>query len=172
MISRYALGPYGWMMAVCFAGWAAASAFLSAALAPHAPSIPGRIGLMLLSTASIGLALAGVFPMDPAGTPRSEQSLSGKMHGIAFLFGLPGLAVAPLILSLTLAGQPSHAAVPLLPITAAIWVGLVVMIVIGAMVGPDHGPDPRIPRLFGWANRLLMVAYGTWLIVAAWPLTH
>jgi hypothetical protein len=46
------------------------------------------------------------------------------------------------------------------------------MIAIGAMVGPDPGPNPRVPSLFGWVNRLLMVAYSLWLIVAAWPMAH
>jgi hypothetical protein len=57
-------------------------------------------------------------------------------------------------------------------LTAAIWLGLIVMIAIGVRVGPDHGPNPRVPRLFGWANRLLMVADAVWLIVAAWPLAR
>ena len=38
MISRYALGPYGWLMALCFAARAAASALLFLALASRASS--------------------------------------------------------------------------------------------------------------------------------------
>jgi hypothetical protein len=172
MISRYALGRYGWVMAVCFAGWAAASLFLFGALTPLATSIAGRIGLTLLLAAGVGLVMAAVFPMDPVGTPRGAMSLSGKMHGVAFLIGVPCLVLAALILSLTIGAQASHAALPLLPLTAAIWLALIVMVAIGVMVGPDHGPDPRVPRLFGWANRLLMVAYAVWVMAAAWPLAH
>ena len=166
MISRYALGPYGWLMALCFAAWAAASLFLFGALTVLAMSTLGRIGLILLLVAGISLVMAAVFPMDPVGTPRTAISLAGKMHGLAFSIGLPCLVVAPLILSLTVAE------LPLVFLTAAIWLGLIVMIAIGVRVGPDHGPNPHVPRLFGWANRLLMVAYGVWLIVAAWPLAH
>jgi hypothetical protein len=46
------------------------------------------------------------------------------------------------------------------------------MIVIGVTVGPNQGPDPHVPRRFGWANRLLMVASTIWLIAAAWPMAH
>jgi hypothetical protein len=53
-----------------------------------------------------------------------------------------------------------------------IWLSLIAMIGIGAMVGPDHGPNPHVPWIFGWVNRLLMVAYSVWLIVVAWPLAH
>ena len=172
MISRYALGPYGWLMALCFAAWAAASLFLFGALTVLGTSTLGRIGLILLLVAGISLVLAAVFPMDPVGTPRTAISLSGKMHGLAFSIGLPCLVVAPLILSLTVGTQASHAELPLVFLTAAIWLGLIVMIAIGVRVGPDHGPNPHVPRLFGWANRLLMVAYGVWLMVAAWPLAH
>jgi hypothetical protein len=44
------------------------------------------------------------------------------------------------------------------------------MIGIGAMVGPDHGPNPQVPWIFGWVNRLVMVAYSFWMIVVAWPM--
>jgi len=172
MISRYALGPDGWVMALCFAAWAAASALLCVALAPRASSSLDRIGQILLPAASVGLAMAARFPMDPVGTPRRDMSSSGKMHGIAFLVGVPALVLATSILSLSLARHGSDAAIPLLLLTTAMWLSLIAVIAIGAMVGPAHGPDPHIPPLFGWANRLLMVAYSAWLIVAAWPMAR
>ena len=57
MISRYALGPYGWLMALCFEAWAAASALLFVALAQGPSSSLDRIGQAFLLAASIGLAL-------------------------------------------------------------------------------------------------------------------
>ena len=172
MISRYALGPYGWLMAVCFEAWAAASALLFVALTPGPSSTLDRVGQYLLLATSIGLALAAGFPMDQAGTPRREMSFSGRVHGIAFLVGVPALVLATTILSFSLAGHSSHAAIPLLLLTVTIWLSLIAMIGIGAMVGPDHGPNPHVPWIFGWVNRLLMVAYSAWLIVVAWPLAH
>jgi hypothetical protein len=170
MISRYALGPFGWVMAVCFAAWAAASALLFVALALRASSSLDRIGQIFLLFASVGLGMAAKFPMDPVGTPRRDMSFSGKMHGIAFLLGVPALVLATTILSLSLAGHGSHATMRLLLLTVTIWLSLIAMIGIGAMVGPDHGPNPHVPWIFGWVNRLLMVAYSIWLIVVAWPL--
>jgi hypothetical protein len=172
MISRYALGPYGWLMALCFAAWAAASALLFVALAPGPSSSLDRAGQTLLLGTSIGLAMAARFPMDPVGTSRREMSFSGRMHGIAFLVGVPALVLAATILSVSLAGRGPHAAMPLLLLTAAIWLSLITMIAIGAMVGSEHGPNPQVPLLFGWVNRLLMVAYSLWLIVVAWPMAH
>jgi len=100
MISRYALGPYGWLMALCFAAWAAASALLFVALAAGPSSSLDRVGQILLLAASIGLTMAARFPMDPVGTPHREMSFSGRMHGIAFLVGVPALVLAASILSL------------------------------------------------------------------------
>ena len=98
------------------------------------------------------------------------MSFSGRMHGLAFLVGVPALVLASTILSLSLARDGSQAAKPLLLLTVTIWLSLIAMIGIGAMVGPDHGPNPHVPWIFGWVNRLVMVAYSVWMIVVAWPM--
>src|SRR5262245_57999967 len=152
MISRYALGPYGWLMAFCFVAWAAASALLFVALAQGPSSSLERLGQAFLLAASFGLALAARFPMDPVGTPRREMSFSGRMHGIAFLIGVPMLVLAATILSVSLARDGSHASMALLFLTVTIWLSLIAMIAIGAMVGLDHGPNPQVPWIFGWVN--------------------
>ena len=60
MISRYALGSYGWVMALSFAAFAGASAALFAALLmmliASMPSVLGGAGLALLLAAAVGLA--------------------------------------------------------------------------------------------------------------------
>ena len=55
MISMYALGRHGWLMALCFAAFAAASACLFAALVADLPSLLGRVGSFFLLPAAIGL---------------------------------------------------------------------------------------------------------------------
>jgi hypothetical protein len=100
-------------MALCFAAWAAASGLLSVALATRASSSLDRVGQLLLLAASVGGAMAAKFPMDPVGTPRRDRSLSGRMHGIVFLVGVPTLVLAASILSLSLGRHSSHAAMPM-----------------------------------------------------------
>jgi hypothetical protein len=168
MISQYALGRHGWVMAVCFASFGVASACLFAALAAHVPSLLGRIGLAFLLLAAIGLAMAARFPMDPVSTTPGQMSFSGKMHGVAFLIGVPCQLLASLLLSFAL-GNP----LPLLLLTVLIWLSLATTIAIMLMVGPGKPPNPNGPeRFLGVPNRLFMVAYGAWLIVAAWPMLH
>jgi hypothetical protein len=171
MISQYALGQFGWVMALCFASFAAASASLCIALFGRAPSGHGLVGLAFLCAAAVGLAMAALFPMDPVSTPPAQMSFTGRMHGVAFLIGVPSQVLSVPLLSVALVHQGSHAAVPLLGLTAVVWLSLIVMIVIMAMVGPGKLPNPNGPeRFLGFPNRLFMIAYGVWLMAVAWPI--
>jgi len=173
MISQYALGRYGWLMAVCFAAFAAASASLFIALVGLVPSVLGLVGLAFLCVAAVGLAMAALFRMDPVATPPAQMSFTGRMHGVAFLIGVPSEVLSVLLLSLALGQQGSHNSAPLLALTALVWICLVTMIAIMAMVGPGKPPDPNGPeRFLGFPNRLFMIAYGVWLMAVAWPLAR
>ncbi|HYW88277.1 MAG TPA: DUF998 domain-containing protein [Chloroflexota bacterium] len=173
MISQYALGRHGWVMALCFAAFGTASGFLFAALISSMPSLVGRIGLAFLLAAAVGLAMAGRFPMDPVSTPRAQMSFTGKMHGVAFLIGVPCQILAVLLLSLALGNQTAHASLPLLTLAGVVWLSLAAMIAVMLIVGPGKQPDPNGPeRFLGFPNRLFMVAYGVWLLVAAWPMAR
>src|SRR5262245_50746108 len=62
MISQYALGRFGWVMALCFASFSVAGASLCIALFGRAPSAHGLVGLAFLSLAAVGGAMAALFP--------------------------------------------------------------------------------------------------------------
>ena len=169
MISQYALGRFGWVMALCFAAFAAASAGLFVALVAHASTLLSRIGLVLLLIAAVGLAMAAAFPMDPVSTPPDRMSFSGKMHGVSFLLGVPCQLLAPLLLSLAV-GNPPHPSPTLLALTSVIWLSFSIMLAIMLKVGPGKAPNPDGPeRFLGLPNRLFMIAFGLWLVAAAWP---
>ena len=173
MISQYALGQHGWVMALFFGGLAASSGCLFLALIPQISSVLGRIGLALLLAAAVGLAMAARFPMDPVSTPPAQMSFSGRMHGVAFMIGVPCQLLAVLLLSLVLGKQTSQVSLPLLGLTAVIWLSLAVVITVMLIVGPGKSPNPDGPeRFLGWPNRLFMAAYGVWLMVAAWPIAQ
>jgi hypothetical protein len=173
MISQYALGRHGWVMALCFAAFGAASGCLFAALIAYVPSLLGRIGLAFLLAAAVGLAMAARFPMDAVSTPHEQMSFTGRMHGIAFMIGVPCQILAVLLLSLALGSQTAHASLPLLVLTAVVWLSLAAMIAVMLIVGPGNAPNPGGPeRFLGFPNRLFMVAYGVWLMVVAWPMAR
>ncbi len=95
------------------------------------------------------------------------------MHGLAFVIGVPCQILAVLLLSLARGTQSSHASLLLLLLAAAVWLSLAMTIAIMLMVGPGKLPNPNGPeRFLGWHNRLFMVSYGVWLMVAAWPMAR
>ncbi len=170
MISQYARGRYGWLMALCFAALAAASVSLVAALVESSTSLLSRIGLAFLLFAAIALGMAARFPMDPVSTPPGQMSFSGRMHGVSFLIGVPCQLLAVLLLSLSLDIRTSYERSILIALASLIWVSIVVTIGIMLKVGPGKPPNPNGPeRFLGLPNRLFMGAYAAWLIVAAGP---
>jgi hypothetical protein len=151
----------------------AAGASLFAALIAQVSSLTGRVGLAFLLAAAVAELMAARFPMDAVGTPPARMSSSGKMHGVAFLVGVPSQVLAALLLSLALRDQASWAPLPLLTLTAVTWISLAAFVAIMLMVGPGKPPNPDgLERFLGVPNRLFMVAYGVWLIVVAWPMAR
>ena len=75
------------------------------------------------------------------------------------MIGVPSQLLALLFLSLALRRRPTWAAVPLLTIALVVWASLAIMV-----------PLLVQQRFFGIPNRVFMVAYGVWLILAARPL--
>jgi len=105
--------------------------------------------------------------MDPVSTPPAQMSHSGRMHGLAFMLGVPSMVLAVLVLSFAFDGQVSYTGWLLKTVAAVIWISLIVMIGIMLRVGPGKPPDPNgLERFVGVPNRLLMVAYAVWLMVA------
>ena len=171
-ISEYAVGAHGWVMALTFFSLAVGCAGILVVLVPRIKSVTGRIGLVCMLAAAVGLTMATFFPMDPITVSRDNSSFSGKMHGVAAMIGNPGFMIGALLLGLTLRQNPDWAQVrsPLLAMTAVIWISFVLMIVfmIGMMQQEAASPTGAI----GWANRLLWAAYCAWLMLAAWPVAH
>jgi hypothetical protein len=165
MISEYAIGPHGWIMTLCFAAFAVASAALLVSLIGIVHTPLGWVGLVALAAAVVGLGFGAAFPMDPVSTTPDTMSFSGRMHGVGFMVGVPGEILAVLLLSLALRGQPGWEGLPLLWLTAVVWVSLAVM----AWALMNFMKQPDGPTIMGWANRLLMIGYAAWIMLAAWP---
>lgn len=168
MMSQYANGPHGWLMNFGFACFAAASLFLLAALAEQPKSLLRFIGLFALLMAAIGLSFGAVFNMDPATADPSQMSLSGQMHGFAFMIGVPGELIAVATLSFALNRAPWRRPA-LIAAALLVWVSLVVM-AINLSAWMQAGQTGL--AIFGVPNRTFMIGYGLWIIVAAWPIAR
>ena len=170
MISEYAIGRFGWLMTVCFALFAAASGSLFVALMGNTSTLIGRIGLIFLLVAATGLAMGAAFRTDPMSTAHDAMTVSGRMHGMSFMIGVPGVLFATLLLSLALRTHETWASLPLLSLTAIIWLSLAVMAVAIVITMKHLGVD--VSSIVGWTNRLFMAGYALWVIVAARPMAR
>lgn len=158
MVSEYALGGYGWVLAFLFLAWALSSVTLFFALKGQIRTVGGKIGLGFLLVSALGMALAILFAMpDP-------------LHGLATLVGIPTFPIAALLVSTSLVRNPdwSPARRPLLWTANLTWMSLVLMFA-ALLIGLSQSGGQFGPGVFiGWPNRLVVVAYCAWLMTAAW----
>ena len=162
MVSEYALGNFGWVLALVFLSMALSCVALFLAIRSQIRTVGGKIGLALLLAAAVGLVMAALF------------DVQHSLHGLAALIGIPSLAIAALLVSLSLVRNPAWWSMrrSLIWLGNLPWLSLMLMfatLLIGlARNGGEFGPAVPI----GWPNRLLMLAYGSWLMVVAWRATR
>jgi hypothetical protein len=157
MVSEYALGNYGWVLALMFLTWALSCVMLFFAIKPHIQTVGGKIGLGFLLAAAVGMSMAAVF------------DASHDLHGIAAIIGMPSLPIAAMLISVSLVRNPAWSSARRLLLWAAnlTWISLVLMfatVFVGlSLSGGEFGPGV----LAGWPNRLLVLTYCVWLITVA-----
>jgi hypothetical protein len=163
VLSEYALGPAGWLMALAFFALAASFAALLVALRTSLPGWRGVLGRAALVIAALGAAMGGLFPMDPIGTPPEQASASAQLHNLAFMLGGPGALAAITFVNATLARQPAwRGARRMLLITSTLaWLAMVVFsVAVSMLMGDPQGGD----RAIGVWNRLLVLSWVVWVI--------
>ncbi|GIK37322.1 MAG: hypothetical protein BroJett011_11550 [Chloroflexota bacterium] len=158
MVSEYALGNYGWVLALMFLTWALSCVTLFFVIKPYIRRVGGKIGLGFLLAAAVGMSMAAIF------------DARHGLHGLAALIGMPSLPIAAVLTSTSLVRNPAWSSARrwLLGTAHLTWISLVLMsaaVFIGlSRSGGEFGPEV----LAGWPNRLLVVTYCVWLITTAW----
>lgn len=166
VVSEYANGHYGWVLSLMFAAWAVSSWALALALRPHVTTVAGRIGLVFLVVSGAGEALAAVF------------DINQPLHGLAGLLGIGGLPIAALLIGGTLRRTrwlANSTWIAVVTLIASLAVQYVTFVHAGGHV-PSDGKSlplgtvlpPGVIALVGYANRLLVLAYCGWMMLAAW----
>jgi hypothetical protein len=171
MVSEYALGRYGWVLALMFLAWGISSWALAIVLWPQVPTRAGKVGACVLIVAGVGEAMAAVFDIThDAG------------HSIAGALGMGGFPIAAVVLSLSLGRAPAWRSVkrPLLWLAHLSWISVVLL---GATLmlmsvqatqvlghvpqqAPTHLPA-GVLGLDGWADRLFVLASCAWALLGA-----
>jgi len=173
VISEYAFGHYGWVLALMFLAWGVSTWALAGAIRSQVKTRAGKAGLALLLVAGLGEAMASVFDV------RHQVG-----HGIAGLLGVVGLPIAALLVSVSLGRTQAWSAArrPLLWLAHLIWVSVVLLVVTLVLMTvefaranggklPQHAPKslpPGVIGLDGWADRLIVVSNCLWVAFVAW----
>lgn len=168
MISEYALGRHKWLITAFFICWGLSSFSLAAYLWPRVNGTWVTVGVILLVVSGVGEIMGGLF------------DVKHKLHGAAFILGVPAVPVAALLIGYYLTRETPHSLT--IAISHATWISMILMGVSLAvlMTGfknagytidqntppPDKLPDGVI-ALAGYANRLLILCYVGWLLLIA-----
>jgi Protein of unknown function (DUF998) len=167
LMSEYALGRYGWVLSLTFLAWGVGSCALALAIRSQIRTRGGRIGVAFLVVAGLGQALAALFDI------RHDV-----MHNLAGAMGILGLPFAAVLVSVSLGRNPSWSPLRrrLLMMAHLTWISVIVWVVSFVLLIttfvhvngslPAQAP-PALPHgvigVVGWANRLLVVIYCSWV---------
>lgn len=157
-VSEYADGSYGWVMMLSFFSLALSCAALFVAVQSQIGTISGKIGLGALLIVAVSLIAAGVFTADPKTASQDKLTTHGHLHALSAMVGIPGLPIAALLISLSLArrNQASSAVRRSLIWSALLsWVSVAAMFVYLAVALPHRGGN-----------------YCVWLMTVAWHVTQ
>jgi hypothetical protein len=163
-ISALALGPRGWVQEVNFAvlavSFGACAAVLREQLRDGTAAVAGPAIFALMT---IGVTLAGLFPMDAVGT---GPTLAGRLHTAGGFLVFPWMPVVLLALAWRFRRDARWR--PYFAYTLG--TGLLSLATIGlflAFVGPP-GSSPRVlSGLAGLVQRLQLVPFFAWIAVVA-----
>lgn len=172
MVSEYALGSHQWALTLFFLLWGFSTICLAIILKKEVSSIWAKAGVFLLFVSGIGTAMAAAFDVEH------------PLHGLAAALGIPTLIIAALLISYHLSKKPYWATDKkrLLLSAHSTWLSLVLMVAAmmlmmsgfqnaGIEYSENTAPPESVPdgviALGGYVNRLLILAYISWLIITA-----
>jgi hypothetical protein len=159
-VSEYAVGRAGWMMTLAFVSLATSLLAAVVATCRHVRTVAGRIGLVILVVAAVGLLIAAGFETDPINTAADAYTQAGRVHVIGA--SLDYSPVGMLLTGWALSGTPRWRSLrrPLM-ITAGISLALTVGFIATLPHDGQFGPDTYT----GLVGRLLLLSYLGWIVV-------
>lgn len=157
-ISEYELGDYGGMMRLAFFALSLSCASFCVAVFPHVRTIPGYLGVFLVTVSAAGMALAGVFAPDKV----------NKLHEVGAM--LDHVPFGALFINWSLFRNPEwRSSRKLLAATAPLpLIGLIAFMGSLAVMLPANGGQPGPTVLAGWPNRFFILMHCAWLMPIAW----
>jgi hypothetical protein len=170
MISEYEIGRYGYVMQLAFLCLALSCVSLVVAIRSQVETIGGWIGVALLLISATGTTIAAFYITDSMITPKAEMTSHGNMHALGFMLGAPGLALASVLIILSL--RHNHAWISsrrlLIWIAQLPWICLIATLATILILVPRNGGRFGPSVVVGLPNRLFVIACCAWLMTVAW----
>ena len=166
LISEYAIGRFGWLMAFAFLLSAFGCLSLFVAIRPTVRGGDGKVGQILLLASAAGMLIAALFPTDPITATGAAVTTTGILHRLGALGGILTFAPAAALLSRSLVRSAawSSARVSLAWTVAFVWLSLLAFVLsMAVMFRGSFGPEVPV----GWSHRIMMVANSAWLMTVA-----
>ena len=159
-VSEYALGRAGWMMTCAFISLATSLLAAVVATCRHVHTVAGRIGLVILLVAAVGLLIAAGFETDPINTAADAYTQAGRVHllGASLDYSPIGMLLTGWALSRTPRWRSLRR--PLM-ITAGISLALMVGFTATLPHDGQFGPGSYT----GLVGRFLLLSYLGWIVV-------
>ena len=167
MVSEYAIGHNGWIMKLSFFAWSLSCISLGIAIRPHLKTKGGKVGLVFLFIAGLALIMGGIFVIDSPYAEIKEPTLHGSLHGLSAMLGLPGQAIAALLISYSLKRNPNWVQhrKPVILFAHLTWISLILMFASTFIMMSQSNGQFNGDTGIGWFNRLLILIYCTWLMI-------
>lgn len=160
-MSAYVLGAYGPWMTTTYFVWCAALLGVGVGLVRTLPgSRLSRIAFCFLLISAAAVFLAGLFPMDFPGPPRTS---SGRLHAAGGLFAFPTMSLGFFLFSLSFRRDRYWRKVSLTAL--ALSSGILAVFVLALL-------SLLVLGFAGYAQRLLFALLCPWMIVVGLHLTR
>lgn len=113
--------------------------------------------------------MGSLFVIDDPYAPASQPSFHGMLHGISAMIGLPGQAIAGLLISYSLRKNPDWGpfSKPIVLFAHLTWISLLAMFVSTFVMMSNGGGQFNGSTGIGWFNRGALLMYCGWLLVTA-----
>ncbi|MBD1431485.1 DUF998 domain-containing protein [Sphingobacterium sp. DN00404] len=172
MVSEYALGKHKWLLTIFFICWGLCSISSGFMLWNVVTSGWAKFGVVLLFVTGMGAIMGGLF------------DVQHKLHGLSSIIGIPFLPIGALLISYHLIKKEEwqNHCTPLIISSHSTWISLIFMAgsmfllfsslkSAGIEFGQNSKPFVELPKgvigINGWANRLLVLCYILYPVLAA-----